>query len=293
MRLLEGHTKYVESVAFAPDGARLATGAADGTARVWDARDAACLETINFGGGTIGAVGFSPDGALLAVGTYAGDVDEYAMDESPPRPLQRWQGQGRIVAVHYSADGRYLGWAGYHNVVVADRRRGYRTTTTEAGPNQFCMRFAPDGETFARGGESPQLLLCASDTAKVAIRLRHGDDQGCWSVAFSADGGAVVVALGGGMQVWALPERKRVQELQEHGGVVSCIALSADGTRLITGSWDKVVRVYEFEAAARRVGRLVGEYDWKLGKLFDVALSPDGTLAAVAGHDGAAMWDVE
>jgi len=24
-----------------------------------------------------------------------------------------------------------------------------------------------------------------------------------------------------------------------------------------------------------------------------VALSPDGTLAAVGGHDGAALWDVE
>jgi hypothetical protein len=41
------------------------------------------------------------------------------------------------------------------------------------------------------------------------------------------------------------------------------------------------------------VGRLVGEYNWKLSKLFDVALSPDGTLAAVGGHDGVALWDVE
>jgi WD40 repeat protein len=298
MRRLEGHTRYVESVAFAPDGASLATGSADGTARVWRTNDGKCVETLNFAGTTVGAVGFSPDEGVLAVGTYGGLVCRHDLANSPPRVLMNWEDQGRIVAVHYSADGRWFGWASYHKVVVANRRRGYVTTATEAGPNQFCLRFAPDGETFARGGESPQVLLCHSDTGAIKHRLKHGDDQGCWSLGFSADGRALVMALGSGMQVWGLPERKLMQEVrlekQDDGDyVVSCIALSADGTRLITGSWDKVVRVYTFEAATRRVDRLIGEYNWKLGKLFDVALSPDGTLAAAGGHDGAVLWDVE
>jgi WD40 repeat protein len=256
------------------------------------------VETLDFAGTTVGAVGFSPDGRVLAVGTYAGLVREYGLAKGTPKAGRSWEDQGRVVAVHYSADGRWFGWASYHNVVVADRRRAYATTATEAGPNQFCMRFAPDGETFARGGESPQVLLCQSDTGAIKHRLRHGDGKGCWSLGFSADGGALVMALGDSMQVWGLPERKLMQEERlekkpDRDDVVSCISLSADGTRLITGSWDEVVRVYTFEAATRCVGRLIGEYNWKLGKLFDVALSPDGTLAAVGGHDGAAVWDVE
>ena len=34
---LKGHTRFVTSVAFSPDGARIVTGSWDGTARVWDA----------------------------------------------------------------------------------------------------------------------------------------------------------------------------------------------------------------------------------------------------------------
>jgi len=35
---LRGHTQYLQSVNFSPDGARIVTGSADGTAKVWDAR---------------------------------------------------------------------------------------------------------------------------------------------------------------------------------------------------------------------------------------------------------------
>jgi WD40 repeat protein len=33
---LTGHTDWVRAVAFSPDGAQLATGSSDGTARLWD-----------------------------------------------------------------------------------------------------------------------------------------------------------------------------------------------------------------------------------------------------------------
>ena len=44
----------------------MATGGADSTVKVWDARKKACLQTYKGHGGEVDAVCFSPDGRWLA-----------------------------------------------------------------------------------------------------------------------------------------------------------------------------------------------------------------------------------
>ena len=43
---LQGHTNCVDSVAFSPDGATLATGGNDETIKVWDVKTGKCLKTL-------------------------------------------------------------------------------------------------------------------------------------------------------------------------------------------------------------------------------------------------------
>ena len=68
MRRLTGHTNWVESVAFSPDGTRIATGSKDLTVKLWDA--ATGEETRMFRGrtGPVTSVAFSPDGTRIASG---------------------------------------------------------------------------------------------------------------------------------------------------------------------------------------------------------------------------------
>ena len=64
--VLKVHTHVVSSVAFCPDGKRLATASLDRTVKVWDA--ATGQESLTLKGHTndIVSVAFSPDGQWLA-----------------------------------------------------------------------------------------------------------------------------------------------------------------------------------------------------------------------------------
>ena len=64
---LKGHTGYVRSVAFSPDGARIATGSEDWSAKVWEAATGQELLTLKHDQ-AVWSVAFSPDGQRLVTG---------------------------------------------------------------------------------------------------------------------------------------------------------------------------------------------------------------------------------
>ena len=46
LKTLVGHTNWVWSVAFSPDGCHLASGSADATIKLWDVQSGECIKTL-------------------------------------------------------------------------------------------------------------------------------------------------------------------------------------------------------------------------------------------------------
>ena len=77
------------------------------------------------------------------------------------------------------------------------------------------------------------------------------------------------------------------QALQGHTGMITSMAFSADGKRVITGSTDKTVRIWD-AAAGRQLHKLVGHPD----RIKCVAFSPSGKVMMTVSRLTAVLSDV-
>ncbi|HZK81144.1 MAG TPA: c-type cytochrome domain-containing protein, partial [Humisphaera sp.] len=113
------------------------------------------------------------------------------------------------------------------------------------------------------------------------------------AVAFSADGTRLFAAGGepavtGRIWIWSLPDFKPIATIDGHRDAIYSLAVSADGKKLATGSYDQTITIWDIESR-KSEHVLVGHN----GAVFGVAFRPDGkVLASVSADRTMKLWDV-
>ncbi|MFO0841399.1 MAG: protein kinase [Gemmataceae bacterium] len=276
---LSGGLGEANSVAYSPDGKLLAIGAGvmltgGGKPRpvqVWDLTTRKRLPDLDGLTDPVSCVVFSPCGKFLAGATYWFDQEKLL--------------KGDLKAVT-SPRGRVLVWELASRRVVQEFNGVYNDA-----------RFSRDGRRFFATGLRRLAHVWDVTTSPwkelPPLPVNVGPSEVSTSVAPGPDGKRLVTLQQGFLasmpgdlripstaQVWDVDARKPLFRIDGAPTVVRAVAYSPDGRRIVTGSFDGVVKIWDADT-----GRLLQTCPGHSGEVQAVAFNRDGTRFATGGLD--------
>ncbi|MBZ0172753.1 MAG: serine/threonine protein kinase, partial [Phycisphaerales bacterium] len=143
---LTGHTGWIQSAAFSPDGTRIVTASLDSTARVWDAGTGVSLTELTGHTGHVQSASFSPDGTRIV--TASRDNTARVWDAATGQTLAELTGHtGSVLSAAFSPDGTRIVTASLDSTArIWDAATG-ETLAELSGHTSFFRSavFSPDG----------------------------------------------------------------------------------------------------------------------------------------------------
>ncbi len=269
------HEGKVLSVAWSPDGKRVATGSEDKTARVMDASTGQEVARLAHEGRVL-SVSWSPDGKRVATG--GDDNTARVMDASTGQEVARLAHQDTVWSVAWGPDGKRVATgSGDKTARVMDASTGQEVARLAHHGVVWSVAWSPDGKRVATGSDDLTARVMEASTGKEVARLAH---QGpVWSVAWSPDGKRVATGSEDKtVRVIAASTGKEAARLV-HQRAVRSVAWSPDGKRVASGSDDGTARLID-ASSGKEVARLSHQ-----GRVIAVAWSPDGKRVATGSED--------
>lgn len=293
LRKYYGHQRPVFDLAFSPQGYILASCDKGGTVITWDAGiPQKCVPVMTETESQGIRLAFSPTDNTLAIAASA--LTKWRIS---PNGNARLAGKCEVdlpdrlspQSIAYSNCGRHVALVGSGTCKLFD----YQCSPIEQSFNGVAIRdavqvvFSPsDSEiVFSQGIGDGHISIVDLES-----RREIGSVSGYRGLAVSPDGKLLATESATNpfaIELWDL-ETRTSTAMQGHTGQIFSIAFSADSRKLVSGSTDGSVRVWDVEQC-REIAVLRGHTE----TVIQVMFSPNQECVASASHDGTIrLWDV-
>ncbi|HLQ29800.1 MAG TPA: serine/threonine-protein kinase [Ktedonobacteraceae bacterium] len=289
-----GHTDRIYTLAWSPDGERIASSSLDESVQVWDALTGENMLTYRDNSLHAPAIVWSPDGKYIA--SSSGLLSE---------KVQVWDASnGQVSAQHVAHEGhservQAIAWSPGGKLIASASEDGMvQVWDAASGRSSFIYRghtmgvksvaWSPDGKRITSASEDKTVQVWDATTGgNIYVYYAHLDkvNAATWSrggshIASASDDATV--------QVWDEATGRKVLSYTGHAGGVTAVAWSPDGIRIASSGLDETVQVWH-AISGKMISTYSGHSDWVCA----LAWSADGKRIASGSWDKTVqVWEV-
>lgn len=245
LKTFRGHLGEVNNISFSGNDKLLASGSTDQTVKIWDIESGKELKTLFGHTDQVIGVYFSQDPASTFVASTSFDKTVKLWDVQLGTEIKTLHGHnGSINNVAYSYDHKYIASCGDDQTV--------KIWSTDLTTKEPVMTLT--------GHDSPVLTVVYSfDSKKLASSDQNGD-----------------------IIIWKMPEGAILQKYKAHEKLVQDVSFAEDNIRLVSGSLDKTVKLWNSDTGENLMTMDAGVEIWSVDLVSDASIivlgCADGTV---------------
>ncbi len=285
---------WVNGIEYSPDGEQFAVATTIGI-WIYDADTGKIEKQFEGNMGGANAVSYSPDGKYLAAAHQDFSIRIWSISiENQGKPFRTLREHTRKVHdVIFSPDGQKLASASADKSIrlwfLDDFNEEIRSKRLPFDETVLTAAFSLDSDILAGGSDDGVIKVWDANTGNFIHRFAEHKDS-VQVVDFSSDRTKLASAsLDGSVILWSLVgEGGQIESTIAHESPVFTVKFSPDGKSLVTGSEDRLIRVWDTDKVTR--AKTLRKHK---DSVTEIDFSPDGKSLVSGSPDGTIyVWDI-